>query len=139
MSEYRGKECALPTNDLWDRDYLRSVASSWETDVWLSYELEKIDSRLNQRQWSILINAIHGNLPVVIQYRDGEINGNMYVATHTMMVPYMNIHKNTNPNRLRVHHWGFGHDLYIDRIISITTPDSDLVKEDELVVRTIDY
>lgn len=142
MSEYRGKECALPAeNQFWDREYFRSVVKSWENESYLSYELEKMDSRLNKHQWDILIAAIRSNHPVVIQYRSGEINGNMYVSTGTKMVEYMSVNDGpSNSNRIRVHYWGgFNHYIYVSQIVSITTPDSFLDREDEVVIRKCDH
>ncbi len=139
MSEYRGKECVLPEPlKFWDQGYLRDAVNSWENETYLSYELERIDSRLTKRQWSILLSAIRSNLPVVIQHRDGVLDGTMFVAEHTMMVEYMAVNEITNANRIRVHYWGFGHDLYLSEILSITTPDSKLTRESEVVIRTND-
>jgi hypothetical protein len=138
MSEYRGKECALPAeNQFWDREYFHSVVKSWENSSWLAYQLEKMDSRLNKYQWDILISAIESNHPVVIQYRTGEIDGNMYVTTGTKMVEYLAVNElSNNANRIRVSYWGgFNHDIYLSDIISITTPDSFLDREDEVVIR----
>ena len=136
MSEYRGKECALPDAlKLWTREYLQETVKSWENSTYLAYELENLDSRLNKRQWDIVLDAIRVNLPVVIQCRE-VLDGRNFISEHTMMIEYMSVNETGNANRLRVHYWGFGHDLYLSQIVSITTPDSKLTKEEETVIRT---
>lgn len=91
----------------------------WKVEHDWSVALEARDSRLDAKTYETLISAIRMGLPVILTRR-----GSLGVETSTVVVTAMHVHESSpSASRIRVRYWGFGHEVWLGEIVSITTPE----------------
>lgn len=123
MSETKSKfftDVPLPGSQFnkdteWGRSWM--VHHDWEI---LPHER---DNRLSEKDYQILLTAIRCNLPVVIGIKDVGDSVRTVVANVEYMTCNDGDDRIKSANLIRVHYWGFGHNLWFPEIVSISTPD----------------
>lgn len=110
----------------------RVVARDYRAEADDARELAEFDDRLTETQYRTLQAAIGGGLPVVLTIREpGERPAARRV---TAIVEYATIFPRTaddstagSGNLIRVRYWGFGHDVWIQDIVDLDTPEVEFI------------
>lgn len=87
----------------------------WQAESDLEHELDSLAPGLTLAMCRVLVSATGNGLPVVLTW------GN---KTTTVQITRLHPPQGTQPGRARVRYWGgFDHDVYLDDIATVTTPD----------------
>lgn len=106
------------------------VRLGWEAQSDLGHELAE-RSNLTIEQARLLVSAVGYALPVVLtwtntvyEYYTSDRRG---TETHTTAVIVTRIHPGQGdpgyPGIIRVNYWGFSHDIYLNKIVDVVTPE----------------
>ncbi|ASR85923.1 hypothetical protein SEA_PEANAM_39 [Mycobacterium phage Peanam] len=115
----------------------KPVAADYMTEAADARQLVEFDDRLTEAQYRTLLTAIRTSLPVVLVTR-GRLGGKAVHTRKTVVVEYASIHPRSDSdptagsgNLIRVRYWGFGHNEWLQDIVSIETPDVEFVDAPE--------
>ncbi|APU93143.1 hypothetical protein SEA_ROSMARINUS_39 [Mycobacterium Phage Rosmarinus] len=110
----------------------REVARGYMAEADDARELAAFDDRLTEAQYRTLQAAIGSGLPVVLTIREpGERPAARKV---TAIVEYATIFPRNaddptagSGNLIRVRYWGFGHNVWLQDIIDLDTPEVEFI------------
>ncbi|AHB79570.1 hypothetical protein PBI_VALIDUS_40 [Mycobacterium phage Validus] len=112
----------------------REVPAGYMDEAADARELAAFDDRLSEGEYRTLQSAIRSGLPVVLVTRDGD-----KLMRRTVVVEYATIHPRSaadptagSGNLIRVAYWGFGHNVWLQDIVSIDTPDVEYLDVPEV-------
>lgn len=118
------------TDASWD-DHRRTgitpdLALGWEREADLGHALADMMPNLSVPQARLLIGAVRGGLPVILTW-DTYLPGLDQVERTETAVIVTQVFAPTGPHfpgQARVSYWGFGHPVYLDRIVDVRTYDA---------------
>ncbi|CAM4136109.1 hypothetical protein NONI108955_11105 [Nocardia ninae] len=97
----------------------------WPNQSDLAHELQDLTS-MDLDRCSMLISASLTGNPIVLTWNSGTEQ-----TTTTVIVTALHVHpSNASANRIRVQYWGFGHDIWLPKIISASFPELTLTNVD---------
>lgn len=94
----------------------------WQTQHEWSLALEAQDDRLSAEDYRTVMSAIRMGLPVVLT-RLEVVGERVFHNTNTVIVEALHVGA-PSAARLRIHYWGFAHDVWLSDIVSINVPEA---------------
>ncbi|QFG11513.1 hypothetical protein I5G87_gp89 [Mycobacterium phage Ekdilam] len=102
------------------------VPAGYMEEAALAREIVEHDDTLPVAAWRTLQAAIKSGLPVVLVTRE-KVGGRPVRVRKTVIVEYAVVVGGPDVTRagnlLRVHYWGFGHNVWLADIVEVSTPD----------------
>jgi len=104
---------------------IKAQCNDWMGRLTLANSLCATEPRLDADTWRVVVNAIGSQLPVIITFntrlsryvRENSVEQTVDAA----MIESVTVNPPTS-SYLRLHRWGFVHNLYLSDVVSIAVP-----------------